>query len=81
MENIREPKRMNIRVSAEIHDWLEKRSLESGIAKSSIVAFALEDYRKTQETVTNMPQLTSAMELLEREDIKSFLSEKMQKEQ
>ena len=76
MEDIRAPKRMNIRLSADLHDWLEKRSQESGIAKSSIIAFAVEDYRKTQDTVSNMPQLTSAMELLEREDIKQFLIEK-----
>lgn len=76
MDEIREPKRMNIRVSAEIHDWLERRSKESGIAKGSIVAFALEDYRKTQDTVTNMPQLMAAMDILEREDVKKFLSEK-----
>ena len=76
MEDIRAPKRMNIRLSADLHDWLEKRSQESGIAKSSIIAFAVEDYKKTQDTVSNMPQLTSAMELLEREDIKQFLIEK-----
>ena len=61
MENIREPKRMNIRLSADLHDWLEKRSLETGIAKSSIVAFAVEDYRKTQETVKTMPDLVTIM--------------------
>ena len=76
MEDIRAPKRMNIRLSADLHDWLEKRSQETGIAKSSIIAFAVEDYRKTQDTVSNMPQLTSVMELLEREDIKQFLIEK-----
>ena len=76
MKDIREPKRMNIRLSADLHDWLEKRSQETGIAKSSIIAFAVEDYKKTQDTVSNMPQLTSAMELLEREDIKQFLIEK-----
>lgn len=76
MEDIRAPKRMNIRLSADLHDWLEKRSQETGIAKSSIIAFAVEDYKKTQDTVSNMPQLTSAMELLEREDIKQFLIEK-----
>lgn len=61
MENIREPKRMNIRLSADLHDWLEKRSLETGIAKSSIVAFAVEDYRKTQEAVKTMPDLVTIM--------------------
>ena len=76
MEDIRAPKRMNIRLSADLHDWLEKRSQETGIAKSSIIAFAVEDYRKTQDTVSNMPQLASAMELLEREDVKKLLSEK-----
>lgn len=73
MEDIRAPKRMNIRLSADLHDWLEKRSQETGIAKSSIIAFAVEDYRKTQDTVSNMPQLTSAMELLESEEIQDFL--------
>lgn len=61
MEDIREPKRMNIRLSADLHDWLEKRSLETGIAKSSIIAFAVEDYRKTQNTVMNMPDLVAIM--------------------
>ena len=61
MEDIREPKRMNIRISADLHDWLERRSQETGIAKSSIIAFAVEDYRKTQDTVKNMPDLVTIM--------------------
>ena len=61
MKDIREPKRMNIRLSADLHDWLERRSQETGIAKSSIIAFAVEDYRKTQDTVTNMPDLVAIM--------------------
>ena len=44
MEN-KEPKRMNIRIAYELYVWLEKESKRTGIAKSSLVAVAVEEYK------------------------------------
>ncbi len=36
--------RVNIRISEELKKFFEYRSLQTGIAQSSLMAFALEDY-------------------------------------
>lgn len=43
--------RINTRVSAEVNDWLTKRSLETGVPKSNIVYIALEMYMQQQRSM------------------------------
>lgn len=55
--DVREPFRINVRVSAELNDWLDKESKETGISKTSIVAFATEQYRQQKNTTVSMPEM------------------------
>lgn len=48
----REAVRVNSRISAEINDWLDKRSKETGIPKSSIIHIALEQYMMQLRSVS-----------------------------
>lgn len=57
-----EPQRVNSRLSKELNDWFDKRSKETGIAKSSLIAIACENYRKETETVTALPALLKKLE-------------------
>lgn len=55
--DVREPFRINVRVSADLNDWLDKESKETGISKTSIVAFATEQYRQQKNTTVSMPEM------------------------
>lgn len=55
--NTREPFRLSIRVSAELNDWLDKESRETGISKTAIIAFATEQYRQQKNTTVSMPEM------------------------
>lgn len=55
--SIREPFRLSIRVSADLNDWLDKESQETGISKTAIIAFATEQYRQQKNTTVSMPEM------------------------
>lgn len=55
--DVREPFRINVRVSADLNDWLDKESKETGISKTSIVAFATEQYRQQKNTTVSIPEM------------------------
>ena len=61
MAEIREPQRLSIRVSAELNDWLDRESKESGISKTAIIAFATEQYRQQKNTTVSMPEMLELM--------------------
>lgn len=51
--------RVNIRISQDINQWFEARSMETGIAKSSLMALALSDYIDQKESIKafrNLPE-------------------------
>jgi len=54
-DEIRKPVRIGARISADTHDWLEKKSYELGISKSALIVFALETYKTQDMTVMSMP--------------------------
>lgn len=58
--------RVNTRVSSPLNDWLDKRSLETGMSKSTLVMLALENYRQQVEVVDSLPTMVQIMEKLER---------------
>lgn len=58
------PVRLNTRVSADLNEWLDKKSEEMAISKSALVAIAVENYRKEVETVTNLPELLRRLEAM-----------------
>lgn len=57
MAEIRETQRLSIRVSAELNDWLDRESKETGISKTAIIAFATEQYRQQKNTTVSMPEM------------------------
>lgn len=64
--------RVNTRISARANNWLDKRSAETGIPKSTLILLAVEDYiqQKTMvETMADFGEVVQRMEKLEK-DIK-----------
>lgn len=57
-----EPVRVNTRVSRDLNEWLDKRSFETGVSKSSLINIAVENYRKETETISVLPQLLKKLE-------------------
>lgn len=49
--------RLNVRVSPELNEWLDKKSSEMGISKSSLVAMAIANYRVQLETIDVVKKL------------------------
>lgn len=63
MEN-RTPVRLNVRVSHDLNQWLDKKSEDMAISKSALVALAVENYRKETETIAYLPALMKKLEEL-----------------
>jgi len=69
--------RLNVRVSKENNDYLEKKSRETGISKSALVQIAVEQYRQQAEAVTAMNNMEVLLKQLEKiqdevEDLKKW---------
>lgn len=43
-----ELKRLNVKISADMHDWLKSEAEKRGLTMQAIVIFALENYYKEQ---------------------------------
>ena len=62
--------RVNTRISPEMMKWLDDRTEETGIPKSTLIMLALEEYRKQHEVmnqITVMSQLLERLEVIEKE--------------
>lgn len=57
-------KRMSIKVSEEIYDWISSEGEKRGLSMNAVVIFALETY---QQQTSAMSQLPRIMEELDRE--------------
>ena len=57
--------RLNVRVSKENNDYLEKKSTETGISKSALVQIAVEQYRQQSEAVRAMNSMEKYVDQLE----------------
>lgn len=57
--------RVNTRISSTLNEWLDKRSANTGMPKSTIVMLALEEYRKQEEVIESMADMNSVMEKLQ----------------
>lgn len=51
MENENNLIRVNIRVSKKIKEYFEKKSAETGVAQSALMALALEEYIDQKQTI------------------------------
>lgn len=52
-------KRVNIRITEEMHQWFKKRSEQTGVNMSSLMALALEEHmvqRQTINLLNSIPQ-------------------------
>ena len=49
--------RLNVRVSKENNEYLDKKSMQTGISKSALVQIAVEQYRQQAEAVTAMTNM------------------------
>lgn len=50
-----EMKRVNIRVSPEVHEWFRVRSEKTGVPMSSLMFLALEQYIQQQNVLPHIP--------------------------
>lgn len=66
--------RVNTRISKVLNDWLDERSEETGVPKSTIVMLALENYWQEKEVLKTMSDMGTIMKKLE--DLESKLEKK-----
>lgn len=66
LDNMAEMVRINTRISADLNEYLDNLSDSTGMAKSTIVMLAIEDYRKSREVIAGMSDLNTLYEKLER---------------
>lgn len=59
-------KRLNIRISDELHDYFAERSEKTGVSMSSLIALALEEHKMQRETIQGMPNLIDMVNKVER---------------
>lgn len=57
--------RVNTRISPEMMRWLDERTKETGIPKSTLIMLALEEYRKQHEVITRMADMGELVKKLE----------------
>lgn len=50
-------KRVNIRVSPEVHEWFRLRSEKTGVAMSALMFLALENYIQQQTMIPHIPDM------------------------
>lgn len=59
-------KRVNIRVHESIDEWFTRRSEETGVSKSSLMALALEDHIIQRQALTDLSSINKLIELQEK---------------
>lgn len=57
--------RVNTRVSKQVNDWLDKRSEETGVPKSTLIFLAIEDYKKQSDVMEIMGDMGTIVQKLE----------------
>lgn len=56
--------RINTRISQNANEWLDNKSKETGIPKSTLVLLAIENYIQQKEVMEKMSDMTVLMEKL-----------------
>lgn len=57
--------RIGSRISASANAWLDKRSKETGLNKSTLINVAIDNYIQQTEVVANMSELNQILHKLE----------------
>lgn len=55
-------KRVNIRISENMHQWFMKRSEETGVAMSALMALALEEHMVQREAIVGLDNMNKIIE-------------------
>lgn len=58
-------KRMSIKVSEDMHAWLQQEADKRGLTMNSVIIFALETYYNQTTVMPNIPKMMEALEKLE----------------
>lgn len=58
--------RVNTRISKPINDYLDRRSEETGVPKSTLIYLALETWMNQQQAINVIPEMKKMLEQLER---------------
>lgn len=61
-EEKKQQARVMTRIPAELNEWLDKRSQETALTKSTIILMALDQYRQTAEAESQMQILEKLLE-------------------
>lgn len=56
--------RINTRISKTLNDWLDKRSKETGVPKSTLVFLAIEQYMQQQKALDMVDGLSDVVEAI-----------------
>lgn len=57
--------RVNTRISAILNDWLDKRSDDTGVPKSTLIFLALEQYMQQTEAMGKMGEFNALLQKME----------------
>lgn len=58
--------RINTRISKKMNEWLDNKTAETGIPKSTLISLALENYVQQQETMSTMGLMLKKLEEMEK---------------
>ena len=64
-------KRMSIKVSEDMHTWLQQEADKRGLTMNAVVIFALETYYNQTTVMPNIPKMMEALEKLEQAEKES----------
>lgn len=62
--NMAEMVRVNTRISVVLNEWLDKRSDDTGVPKSTLIFLALEQYMQQTEAMGKMGELNTLLQKL-----------------
>ena len=58
--------RVNTRISCQANEWLDKRSEDSGVPKSTLIMLAIENYMQQTEVMNRMADFGELVAVIER---------------
>jgi len=59
--------RVNTRISKTCNEWLDKRSEETGVPKSTLIFLALEQYMSQTDAISSIGALFEKLEKIEKQ--------------
>lgn len=61
-------KRMNIKISEDMHTWIQQEANKRGLTMNAVIIFALETYYNQTTVVPNMQKMMEALEKIEQQE-------------